>query len=469
MVLITLLSSHIFYHFIQIFYRSDDLNPRPKGKLPFILFFLLSADSVIFFIQYAFIRNSLMTGQSPDSFTSLQCAIGFFGAMGAGIVASILVYFILLHRIRLVFDDSMHKLSDSTYWTLNISFAVTLMIGIYPIFINYQSTEFQLEFYDSSRPNVAYCAVAGPHSNSPYHDDGKQLMDVIAHCIYIGGLGTFSLILLYLFTSRLYALQSVLIRQHLSDQERSRAVPRELPSFPISPSLECRGFETSSTTQMVHHIHLSSPLTPPPPMMTMPSMPSISENRVSVDISPSDSLRECADLELDLEVMSHSAHSMDHSMNHSVNHSVNLSVNQSVNESLGDDPNQYTIQRVDTMDFQSTKQMSMTIEEVDGMKEHDQSAQTIMDYHSLTKKHSILVMTMVLSAIIWLILLVAVNPDQFFQESVIVAIIWIVGIWLGFGASKWYWQCLTRYFLCALCYRNRKRDISARMCYIFYC
>merc|ERR1719334_1796531 len=98
---------------------------------------------------------------------------------------------------------------------------------------------------------------------------------------------------------------------------------------------------------------------------------------------------------------------------------------------------------------------------------HNGRLERIMALHALIKRSTILAIIMVLSSVLWLAMFVAVHK-QFILLVIYPITIHVVCLWLMFATSKPYWEWLTRYGPCWMCYCNKKRDVRART-FCFHC
>eukprot|EP01084_Bolivina_argentea_P274942 468765_1 len=215
-IIISFIFINIFHHYIQIFHSKNE--NEPQNKTTYILFFILCIISLLVSIQYAFIKNNLITHQSPSSFTIHQCSITLYFSFGAIIIVQCFTFVLLIYRIRVTFKDSIYAYSKTVYLSLIIGLIIVTMFSLSTLIYSHPDTYYVLEYYNTV--NTVYCAAIAEENSD------KAIANLLGVIVFVVAQVVYDLVLLYMFTQRLYALQSELISQHLDDGNHSKTADK---------------------------------------------------------------------------------------------------------------------------------------------------------------------------------------------------------------------------------------------------
>ena len=254
---------HIAYHYIQIFYKTEEDNFRRINRTVYILFFIICIVASVPLIQYGFIRSNLITRQSPESFTTFQCAFGFWSSWSFYIILCPFVYGIWVYRIQIALQDSMFRYPKHVYFTLHIILAAVAIILIVITWIPYSDTSYVLYYFYTTEH--VYCGSI----THPEHDDHHLTYTyTIGNIIFVCSQISLSCILTYMFTRRLYQIQSVLVKRHISCTSADSGA--RTPTSPIRPLSESTSpTDESKLNSISMEVVNSFEFTPPSPKVKL--------------------------------------------------------------------------------------------------------------------------------------------------------------------------------------------------------
>eukprot|EP01084_Bolivina_argentea_P299313 515919_1 len=211
-IVITILLIHTLHHYIKIFHRSND--NIPQDKCIYILYFTIALLSLFICIQYAFVNSNLFTRKTVDDFSSIQCAFSHFSSLTGIVIGSMCVYTLLIRRIEIAFQNSMYKYPKQLYIILHSLLLIGSAASLTFLYISLPNYEYILYYFNST--DYLYCTAETARNTS------TVLYDFIGLCIFITVQISYNIILLYLFTKRLYALQIQLVQQHIKEKHKIR-------------------------------------------------------------------------------------------------------------------------------------------------------------------------------------------------------------------------------------------------------
>eukprot|EP01083_Nonionella_stella_P020834 57792_1 len=211
LVIITLLLQTL-HHYIHQFYL--DNGGKGRNKMVYILFFLICIISTFICTQYAFIQSNLFTAKSITGFTESQCAVSQFSSLASIIIGSMCVYTLLIHRISIAFEGSAYAYSKKLLYTLHALLFIGSAGCLTFLCIAMPKYRFVLYYFNSTR-HLLCTAEAAEHDLDTHR--AHIHLDDLGAVLFISLQIVYNLILLYLFTKRLYSLQSAMVRQHLQE------------------------------------------------------------------------------------------------------------------------------------------------------------------------------------------------------------------------------------------------------------
>eukprot|EP01083_Nonionella_stella_P316534 1148292_1 len=354
----------------------DYIISKERNKMIYILYFLICLVSMFICIQYAFIQSNLFTGQSVSDFTKFQCAFSEFCSLSGVIIGSMCVYTFLIVRIAIGFKDSIYELSKRLLYTLHI----VLFIGSAGclIFLCIALPQYRFVLYYFGSTKHLFCTA----EQDPSHPLPVYRHNYIGAVLFVSLQISYNVILLYLFTKRLYALQTEMVLQHLEERyDMKLRNTKTLKVVPMDEEMAGASDGQSIAIQQGHEEDTGI-------VVTSPNM---------------------------------------------------ISVGSVIDEAKRKN------------DFSAL------------------SAQRIMNFHELIKKHTILMIIIICSSLIWLALNYFVS-DWFWIEIAWLLLINNICIWLMFNHSQRYWICATNYCFCYVCYHSdccTKKNIQSRTCGFF--
>eukprot|EP01084_Bolivina_argentea_P052595 96611_1 len=206
-IVITIAFINILYHYFKIF-NNQTADCQNMDKTNFILFFIICILSLFLCIQYAFVRRNVFTQQIPSTFTHTQCAFGFYGSFAVLLVFQSFIFYIMLYRIRLAFNNTTFRYSNKIFLILGIPLIIIILICLTGLFATVHETYYVLEYF-GNRNNIFCGVTANKNSNMWNYHRAAVILDICAQTFY-------DFVLLYMFTNRLYTLQNRLVDEHLN-------------------------------------------------------------------------------------------------------------------------------------------------------------------------------------------------------------------------------------------------------------
>ena len=165
---------------------------------------------------YGFIRTNVFTFYivNVKKFTKWQCSIGYFSGFTMVAINRICLYFLYIHRIKSVFENSSYAYSAKTFKKLKWSIFITyFLIACAAIWIFTQNTEFDLYTYKLYRIECIWCGHHSDTENNPLY---VQYILIAWYVIIILGEIFINMTFLYMFSYGLYGLQASIMVNHKS-------------------------------------------------------------------------------------------------------------------------------------------------------------------------------------------------------------------------------------------------------------
>lgn len=200
------------YHFrqAQCAPTHDEERPNPPSKSLSLIFCSICIAALLLCVQFAFLRNNLISNQSPSTFSHLQCCGGFYFSFTLIAILNVLKCCHLIDILHLGFQDSIYKYSRSTYQALYSCLLLGALIFIIALFLTVPHSTFYFEYIES-RDRVFCATKRNQYANHIFN---------FAVILFVALLITYDLLLLLLFTDRLYKLQSEMVNQHFAEMNR---------------------------------------------------------------------------------------------------------------------------------------------------------------------------------------------------------------------------------------------------------
>ena len=252
------------YHYVKMFYKqeSGEINDN-QSKLPYHIFFIINIFSLWACIDAAFIRSNIFTAETIDKFTHDRCNISHLIVFILLSIEQMALYSHLLIRIQISFQDSIYAYSSKTYKSLYISMVVIVIISmILPFFSITTHAQYALYYFDSNRKLIWCDVLAGDQ----YFDgnDSRRIFAIISGLFVLLYSIIYDVILLYMFTKSLYALQAKLLEQHMSEMAKmdcatspSIDVHQEYVDSPDTPSIDVQSNEDVPKMEPVRSVSMT--------------------------------------------------------------------------------------------------------------------------------------------------------------------------------------------------------------------
>eukprot|EP01084_Bolivina_argentea_P244049 408936_1 len=398
-ITISIILFNITCEYIKIFHSSKTKDNNRQDKLSYILFILMCIVSLLICCIYSLFRVNIFNGLNANQFTKLLCKSSHYSAVIILFIYTILMYTLFIYRIQMVFVGTIYEYSPKCFLFLYTSLLTGYLANIILTIIGIESTTFNLYIFKGT--NQMYCGTS-------YEDTQTTHTNFYSTLIFVILTTTFTVIVLYMFTNRLYALQSELVKQykesimlkHMHDQES----------------------KTSKEITENDKSKLETTITANP-------------DTISKQISDTNITDKSWNLQKQTSIDSMNT------VDYKIDKQPPLSATQTTSVDSCESPPERTI---------SLEQI------ITDEKKGNDAAKRIMSLHKLIKKYSILMSISLCSIVVWFLLTILVSSWMWAQ------IVWFFVInticsWLMFGSSYKYWKLTTKYGCCSVCYCNKKK------------
>ena len=211
---------HTLKHFIKAFCckKKDYVhNSKSQNKMIYILFFVISIIALIICLLYAFTRSNLFTREKLEDYTEIQCALAHWSGYSLIAIEYTIVYALFLYRIQVVFNSTTYEYPNIVYIALYVGLGIGCSLCLLFLYISVPDTDFVIWYFDDDKKYL-YCDSAGDRTG---FDDERSIFNALGILVFILTQIIYNITLLYMFSKRLYALQTELVKQYMDEKRES--------------------------------------------------------------------------------------------------------------------------------------------------------------------------------------------------------------------------------------------------------
>eukprot|EP01084_Bolivina_argentea_P152914 266647_1 len=225
-VVVCMTLMHVIRHYIKVFHsKNTNECDIPQAKTSYIMFILMSITTLFICLFYGFFRGNMFISFNKNQFSLWICESTYYSVFLLLIIYSIILYSLFIYRIQIVFTGTMYQypqiLFIILYGLLFIGFSTCAIL----LFYAYPKNTFAIFQFEDTE--LLYC---GATDETAYYTS-----NFIATLLYVSLTIIFNIVTLYLFTTKLYALQTELMDQYIREIHPSSIYTDSKPSI-ITPT-----------------------------------------------------------------------------------------------------------------------------------------------------------------------------------------------------------------------------------------
>ena len=188
--------------------------------MPYYIFFLTSSVTFFACLDWGFFRSNLITKESPHNFSYSRCIATYMMSIPLLAIGQAAMFFLFIYRMQISFKATTYEYPRKIYFILYIILLICLLFQICfaSMAILIGDAQYALYYFDDDR-SMIWCDVLGEGS---YSDQDKS--DIRRTIAFLNGIYLllynvgYDALFAYMFTRKLYQLQSTLLEQHISEK-----------------------------------------------------------------------------------------------------------------------------------------------------------------------------------------------------------------------------------------------------------
>eukprot|EP01084_Bolivina_argentea_P316214 548070_1 len=205
-ILLLILFIHILYHYIIIFHSKKSKKEETSSdhnKAIYILFLLLLTISMIMCLSNGLIKSNYFTQIQFTHHKKLFCYISYYLDIGTLQFHQLIMYSLFIHRIQIIFQDTIYEYSQRTFYYIYISLFIGYIIIAASMGAAHKYSKFIIYYFEHE--NNLYCRTS-TQTNS-------NIFTRISMWIYSIWQITLNIICVYMLVNRLWSLKQSLMQQ----------------------------------------------------------------------------------------------------------------------------------------------------------------------------------------------------------------------------------------------------------------